>query len=94
MGAIKLPCMLCLHVQSELHGPTVVAGALRNRCGILLSIHSFRKTKHCGMNESHVLLFGGHRKAQGKSEKSGEKDDSSELGTGLRKALHRGSALN
>lgn len=50
--------------------------------------------QNTGMNGSHVLLFGGHRKAQGKSEKSGEKDDSSELGTGLRKALHRGSALN
>lgn len=42
----------------------------------------------------HVLLFGEHRKAQEKSEKSGEKDANSESGTGLKKALHRGSALN
>lgn len=63
--------MLCLYVQSELHGPTAVAGALRNKCGILLSIHCFRRTKHCGINGSHVLLFGEHRKAQEKSGKSG-----------------------
>lgn len=94
MGAITLPCMLCVHVQSALHDPTVVAGALRNKCGILLNIHSFRKTKYCGMNGSHILPFREHGKAQGKSEKSGEKHASSESGTGLKKALHRGSALN
>lgn len=81
-------------MQSELHGPTVVAGALRNKWGILLNLHSFRRTKYRGINGSHVSLFGEHRKAQEKSEKSGEKDASSESGAGLKTALHRGSALN
>lgn len=94
MGARKLPYVLCMHVQSELYGPTVVAGALRNKCGVLLNIHSFRRTKHCGINGSHVLLFGEHRKAQGNSEKSGKKDANSVSGTGLKKALHRDSALS
>lgn len=83
-----------MYVQFELHGPTVVAGALRNKCGILFNIHCFRRTEHCGINGSRVLLFGEHRKTQEKSKKCGEKDANSESGTSLKKALHRGSSLN
>ena len=72
----------------------VVAGALGNKCGILVNAQSFRKTKYCDVNGSRILLFGEHRKAQEKSAKPGEKDTNSESDTGLKEALHRGSALN
>lgn len=58
MGAIKLPYVLCMHVQFELHGPTAVAGALRNKRGRLLNTHSFRRTKHCDINGSHLTIWG------------------------------------
>lgn len=95
-GTMKLPCMACMCspdcVVLQWYCSIVVAGALGKKCGILVNTHSFRRQNI--VIGSHILLFGGHRKAQEKSAKPGKKDTNSESDTGLKEALRRGSALN